>query len=238
MRSYSALNASCSAAVTLRLTASTFRCLYDLKTEIDERSDFGRRVFARGVKGEEREALAVPAWEEVDQDTLGQKVANDAPANELGNAGARDALLEHRLGVCEGERSCRRHIGGFLAPNELPIEGSLGIRVQKLQAPVTGEIAGVFGSTESTDVTRRGQGQDRGINEFSHDQARATRRPEANRQVSALRHEVPDVLAGHELHRELGIAITQLAQATGKHQRQDKGIDVHFEAAAHRRDCP
>jgi len=57
--------------VSPRLGASGSRQLVlqlldDLQAELDEGSDFGRRMLARWMEGEQREALAVPIRKEID----------------------------------------------------------------------------------------------------------------------------------------------------------------------------
>jgi hypothetical protein len=63
---------------------------------------------ARRMEGEEREALAKPVREEVDQLSAFQQLA-EAPADDLGDAGAGKALLQHRLQIGKGERTANRY---------------------------------------------------------------------------------------------------------------------------------
>src|ERR1700678_2383440 len=104
----------------------------DLDAEVDERADLGGRVFARGMEGEQRKALAVPVREQVDQRAVGQKIA-DAPADDLSDAGAGDALREHRLGIGERQRAAGRDFDRLAVADELPLEGSPCVGVEKLQ---------------------------------------------------------------------------------------------------------
>jgi len=80
------------------------------------------------MEGEERQALAMPAREEVDQLSAFQQLA-EAPADDLGNAGAGKALLQHRLRIGEGERTTTRYFDRLVAAHEGPIVGlaSMGI---------------------------------------------------------------------------------------------------------------
>jgi hypothetical protein len=77
---------------------ATLKLHRNLDAEIDEGADLRRWMLARRVESEEREALAVPVRKEVDQDALGEQLPH-APANDLGDARAGDALRQHRFGM-------------------------------------------------------------------------------------------------------------------------------------------
>jgi hypothetical protein len=103
----------------------------DFDAEVDEGTNLRWRVRARRMEGEEREALAMPVREEVDQLSAFQQLA-EAPADDLGDAGAGKALLHHRLRIGEGERTGNRYFDRLVAAHEGPIVGpaSTGIDEQ------------------------------------------------------------------------------------------------------------
>ena len=93
----------------------------------------------------------------------------------------------------------------------------------------------MLGSAISFEIARRGHGEDRRLDQLARDEAREARLAEADGEVDAFRHQIADMFAGHELDRELGIALAEGAEPAGQHQRQEEGIDVDLEAAAHGR---
>ena len=62
--------------------------------EIHESADLCWWMLARWVECEERKALAVPVWEQVDQLAFLQEIA-DAPADDLGDGGPSGTLRQH-----------------------------------------------------------------------------------------------------------------------------------------------
>src|SRR5580698_6273508 len=88
----------------------------------------------------------------------------------------------------------------------------------------------------SLEISRRSQSKDRRLDQLPRDERRAARLPEADGKVDAFRHQIADMLARHELDRELWIAFAEDAEMAGQDQRQEEGIDVDPEAATHSRD--
>jgi hypothetical protein len=111
------------------------------------------------VEGEERKAPTMPVRKKVDQRAARQPLSH-APADQLSDAGARYALLDHRLGVGKGERPAGRNLDRLLATNELPVERPPGMGIDKLQAAMVDEVRGMGGPAISLEIARRRNGED------------------------------------------------------------------------------
>jgi hypothetical protein len=124
----------------------------------------------RRVRGEQREAFAVPVREKVDQ-LAGRQETLDTPADDLGDTRAGGAFLKHRFGIGEGERATRQHFDRLPASHELPLERPARIGIKKLQAAMPGEFARVRGLAMTFEIAGRGHGQDRCFDEVASNNA-------------------------------------------------------------------
>src|ERR1700733_877638 len=83
--------------------------------------------------GRRRAESARHASQEKGRPTTARQPLSHAPADPLSDAGARYALLDHRLRVGKGERPAGLNLDRLLATNELPVERPPGMRIDKLQ---------------------------------------------------------------------------------------------------------
>jgi hypothetical protein len=157
-------------------------------------------MFARRVKREEREAFAMPFWEQVNKIAFLQQLA-DTPPYYLSDTGSGDAFHQHRLRVGKSQRPPRFDRNGLLCVAEFPVERSSRVRIEKLQAAMSDEIRRMFGPTMARDIFRRCHGEDRRLDQLARDQRRETRLPESDGKVDPVRHEIAEMLCRHELDR-------------------------------------
>lgn len=98
---------------------------------------------------------------------------------------------------------------------------------------MAGEIGGMLGFAILLEIARRSQGEDRRLDQLARDERREARLPEADGEVDTCGHQIADAFTRHELDRELGIAFAKGAEPASQDQRQEEGINVDPEAAAH-----
>src|ERR1700677_3675219 len=128
--------------------------LNHIEAEVDESTDFRRRMFARRMEGEERKTFAVPVWKEVDQNAVFQRIPG-SPTDDLGDARASNAFIHHRFRICEDEWTAGRNIYRFLAAHELPLVRPAAIRIDELQTAMVLQLRWMAGTTVAPDVAWR-----------------------------------------------------------------------------------
>ena len=117
-------------------------------------------MFAGRVKREEREAFAMPFGEQVNKIASLQKLA-DTPPYYLSDTGSGDAFRQHRFRVGKGQWTARFNRNRLLGVDEIPVERSSSVRIEKLQAAMADEIRRMFGPAMPRDIFRRCYGEDR-----------------------------------------------------------------------------
>src|SRR5277367_3767862 len=85
--------------------------------------------------------------------------------------------------------------------------------IDELQTAVGGEIRGVRRFAVPFEIARRGQGQDRRLDQLARDERREAGLAESDGEVDAVGNQIADMLARHELDGEFGVELAEAAEA-------------------------
>jgi hypothetical protein len=72
-----------------------------------------------------------------------------------------------------------------------------------------------------------------GLQQLARHQGRGRRLAEPDRHVETLADQIAQLVAGHQLQREVGIALQEPVQMRRQQQTREEGVDVHPQPAAH-----
>src|SRR5271154_4564492 len=98
--------------------------------------------------------------------------------------------------------------------------------IDELQTAVGPEVRRVRRFAVPFEIARRGDSQDWRLDQLARDERRETGLAETDGAIDAFRDQIADTLACHDLDGEFGIPLAEGAEAAGKPQRQEEGIDV------------
>jgi aryl-alcohol dehydrogenase-like predicted oxidoreductase len=222
----------------------------EIRDEVEEHADAGRRHAGRVVVGVEREGLVGPVGQHLHEPAVAQVVAR-VDLQQLREPLPAQTRAEEGARAVDRELAGRPNAHDLGAPDELPRERVTRGRIAQEHALVAGRVAGwaagrvagrvargelarVRRRAAAPEVVRRRAGEHTRVQQPAPDQRRGLWLAEPDGHVEAVGHQVAHAVAHREFDGQVWVPREQRPEARREHEVAERLVDVDPEPPAHR----